>query len=114
MATLFASATGADAVLTLPPPPEATMRTVLGALVCSYSGSVTTGRLRVMSGTTVVLDVDVTQEAVGRLQATLVGEPGQGMEVRLYAGGGSVDGKINLLSYSYARPGVMAALTSRV
>lgn len=97
MATLFATGTGADAVLTLAAPADASKRLVLGVLICSYTGNVTTGRLRIMSGATQVVDIDVGTEVSRVLPAGLPGEVGQPMEVRLYSGGANVVGKVNLI-----------------
>ena len=99
MATTFATATGADAVITIPADTDPVKRIVVGTIVASYSGSVTTGRLRVMSGATLVVDVDVGQEATGRVPAGLAGEPGQPVEIRLFSGGGAVVGKLNVLRW---------------
>lgn len=97
MATQYATATGADAVITLAAPTDATKRWVIGTMIASYSGTVTTGRVRVMSGATLVVDVDVGAEATRLIPPGLPGEVGQGMEVRLYSGGASVVGKLNVL-----------------
>jgi hypothetical protein len=99
MATLFATGTGADAVITLPAPTDPSKRLVLGTLLCSYTGNVSTGRLRLSSGPEVIFDIDAGSEASKGLPPGMEGAVGQGIEIRLFAGGGNVVGKINLLRY---------------
>ncbi len=70
---------------------------LLGKIVWSYSGTPTGGRLTVKDGSSVVLDVDVTAAGPGFIpfDKALKGTANTAMEVRLYAGGSGVVGKIN-------------------
>jgi hypothetical protein len=75
-------------------------RWVIGWIVYSYSATPTAGRLRIKDTTTndVILDIDVS--ATGKdflwFQQAIRFKPGSTIEVRLFAGGASVVGKLNV------------------
>ena len=99
-AGLYATATGANAVITVPA--STTGRAVvLGPVAASYSGASTNGRITYASTGITTLDLDIDQAGARVLPSGFKGAPGQTVVITLYSGGGAVVGKLNLLSYWY-------------
>ncbi len=76
---------------------------VVTMVIASYSASIS-GRLTVKNGTTSIFDTDIMVanpapfvfEGINRL----ISDIGNAMEVRLYSGGLSISGKLNVLGYT--------------
>lgn len=93
----YATGTNADAVLTYASPGAGILSHILAGVIWSYSGGTPAGRLTIKDGSSIILDVDITASGPGYLPldaSPIRITPGNAMEVRLWAGGAGVVGKV--------------------
>lgn len=87
------NATNADAVLTWAARTGAAHS--VDVVRWSYSAAPTGGRLTIKDGATIIEDVDITAAGPGFLPYSRTGHTNNAFEVRLYAGGSGVVGKLS-------------------
>lgn len=100
----LATATNASATVTYPAVPG--QRNEVGAALVSYSAAPTGGRLQVLDGAAVILDVDITAagDRTIALPRRRSGTTNTAMSVVLAAGGVGIVGKLTVLDHGTGAP----------
>lgn len=95
----FNASAATDAVVTLTADSTA-FWVISTGVIWSYSAAPTGGRLTVAINSVVIIDIDITAAGPGFLPLPEIRTPliNQGVVVTLYSGGGSVVGKVSLVS----------------